>query len=88
MLTRGLPRVDDAGTLWSVTLHFRSSQAAGVVVRVFRGRLLARELRYPIRIGATTPGTLLLSPGSYRIRLVATDAYGRVRTLTWYALLP
>ena len=87
-LTRGLPKVDDAGTLWAVTLHFRSSQAAGVVVRVFRGRLLARELRYPIRIGATTPGTLLLSPGSYRIRLVATDAYGRVRTLTWYALLP
>ena len=87
-LTRGLPRVDDAGTLWSVTLHFRSSQPAGAVVRVVRGRLLTREVRFPIRVGATTPGTLLLSPGSYRIRLVATDAYGRVRTLTWYALLP
>ncbi len=87
-LTRGLPTVDDAGTLWSVTLHFRSSQPAGVVARVVRGRVVARELRYPIRVGATTPGTLLLSPGSYRIRLVATDAYGRVRTLTWYALLP
>jgi hypothetical protein len=87
-LTRGLPTVDDAGTLWSVTLHFRSSQPAGAVVRVFRSSRLAREVRFPIRIGATTPGTLLLSPGTYRIGLSATDAYGRVRTLTWYALLP
>ncbi len=87
-LTRGVPAVGNAGTLWSVTLHFRSTQPAGALVRVFRGRLLARELRFPIRIGATTPGTLLLSPGSYRIRLAATDAFGRVRTLTWYALLP
>jgi hypothetical protein len=87
-LERGLPTVDEAGTLWSVTLHFRSSQQAGAVVRVRRGRLLVREVRFPIRTGATTPGTLLLTPGSYRIRLVATDGYGRVRALTWYALLP
>jgi hypothetical protein len=87
-LTRGRPAVDDAGTLWSVTLHFRSSQPAGAVVRVLRGSAVAREVRFPIRVGATTPGTLLLSPGSYRIRLAATDAYGRVRTLTWFALLP
>jgi hypothetical protein len=87
-LTRGLPTVDEAGTLWSVTLHFRSSQPAGAVVRVIRGKLLAREVRFPIRVGRTTPGTLLLSPGSYRIKLVAVDGYGRVRTLTWYALLP
>jgi hypothetical protein len=50
--------------------------------------VLAREVRFPIRTGATAPGTLLLTPGSYRIGLVATDGYGRVRTLTWYALLP
>jgi uncharacterized repeat protein (TIGR02543 family) len=87
-LARGLPTVDESGRLWSVTLHFRSSQPAGAVVRVLRGRQLAREVRFPIRIGATTPGTLLLTPGSYRIRLAATDGYGRVRTLTWYALLP
>ncbi len=87
-LTRGQPTVDEAGTLWSVTLHFRSSQPAGAVVRVLRGRVLAREVRFPIRTGATAPGTLLLTPGSYRIGLVATDGYGRVRTLTWYALLP
>jgi len=87
-LTRGLPTVDDAGTLWSLTLHFRSTQPAGVVVRVFRGKALAREVRFPIPAGRATPGTLLLSPGTYRIRLAATDAYGRVRTLTWYAVLP
>jgi len=87
-LIRGLPTVVDAGALWSVTLHLRSSQAAGVVVDVFRGRTLAREVRFPIRSGAITPGALLVSPGSYRITLKAIDAYGRVRTLTWYALLP
>lgn len=87
-LAPGLPTVDEAGRLWSVTLHFRSSQPAGAVVRVLRGRLLAREVRFPIRVGRTTPGTLLLSPGSYRIGLAAIDGYGRVRTLTWYALLP
>jgi hypothetical protein len=87
-LERGPPTVDEAGTLWSVALHFSSSQPAGAVVRVTRGKLLAREIHFPIRSGATTPGTLLLTPGSYRIGLVATDGYGRVRTLTWYALLP
>jgi hypothetical protein len=87
-LERGLPTVDEAGTLWSVTVHFRSSQQAGAVVRVLRGRVLAREVRFRIRTGPNTPGTLLLTPGSYRIRLIATDGYGRVRTLTWYALLP
>ncbi|HEY7604888.1 MAG TPA: InlB B-repeat-containing protein [Gaiellaceae bacterium] len=87
-LTRGLPAVDDAGKLWSVTLHFRSTQAAGALVRVYRGKLLARQLRFPIRAGRVTPGTLLLSPGTYRIGLAATDAYGRIRTLTWYAVLP
>jgi len=87
-VTRVRPTVVDAGALWSVTLHFRSTQPAGVDVRVFRGNRLARDVRFPIRVGTTTPGALLLSPGTYRLRLVATDAVGRVRTLTWYALLP
>jgi hypothetical protein len=80
--------VVDAGALWSLTLHFRSTQAAGAVTRVYRGKRLAREVRFPIGAGRATPGALLLSPGTYRIRLVATDGVGRVRTLTWYALLP
>ncbi len=86
-LTRRPAAVVDAGALWSVTLHFRSTQPAGAVAKVYRGKVLAREVRFPIRAGATTPGVLLLSPGTYRIRLAATDAVGRVRTLTWYALL-
>jgi List-Bact-rpt repeat protein len=87
-LTRGPAAAADAGALWSLTLHFRSTQPAGADVRVYRGKRLARELRFPIRAGAAAPSALLLSPGTYRIRLVATDAVGRIRTLTWYALLP
>jgi hypothetical protein len=87
-LTRGRAAVVDAGALWSLALHFRSTQPAGAVTRVYRGQRLAREVRFPIRVGAGAPGALLLSPGTYRIRLVATDAVGRVRTLTWFALLP
>jgi Divergent InlB B-repeat domain len=87
ILTRGPATALDADALWSLTLHFRSTQQAGAVARVYRGRLLAREVRFPIRSGASAPGALLLSPGTYRSRLVAVDAVGRVRTLTWYALL-
>jgi hypothetical protein len=87
-LTRGPASVIDAGALWSLALHFRSTQPAGANVRVYRGKRLAREVRFPIRAGAAVPGALLLTPGTYRIRLVAVDAVGRIRTLTWYALLP
>ena len=87
-LTRGPATAVDAGALWSLTLHFRSNAAAGVVVRVYRGKHLAREVRFPVHAGPALPGALLLSPGNYRIELTATDAVGRVRTLAWYALLP
>jgi hypothetical protein len=87
-LTRRLPTAVDADALWSLTLHFRSSQAAGAVVRIYRSRRLVRTVRFPIRAGVVVPGALLLSPGTYRVALSATDAVGRVRTLTWYALLP
>ena len=78
----------DAGALWSLALTFRSTRAAGIVVDVYRGKALARELRFPAAAGTVSPGALLLTPGSYRVRLVATDAVGRVRTLIWYLLLP
>jgi hypothetical protein len=87
-LARGAAPVDDAGALWSLTLHFASTQPAGADVKVYRGNRLAREVRFPIRAGTVAPGALLLSSGTYRIRLVATDGVGRIRTLTWYALLP
>ena len=87
-LTRGLAAAVDAGALWSVTLHFRSTAPAGADVRVYRGGRLARQVSFPIHAGAITPGALLLSPGNYQINLEAVDAYGRIRTLAWYALLP
>jgi hypothetical protein len=87
-LTRGPVTAVDAGALWSLTLHLRSTQPAGAIARVYRGKRLAREVRFPIRAGTVTPGALLLTPGTYRIRVVVIDAVGRVRTLTWYALLP
>jgi hypothetical protein len=87
-LSRGAPTVVDAGALWSVTLHFRSTQSAGVDLRVLRGSTLIREVRSAIRAGAETAGPLLLTPGTYTVRLTAMDAYGRVRKVTWVALLP
>jgi hypothetical protein len=44
-------------------------------------------MRFPAPAGTVTAGPLLLSPGTYQLHLTATDAYGRVRKLTWYALL-
>jgi uncharacterized repeat protein (TIGR02543 family) len=87
-LTRQASTVVDAGALWSVTLHFRSTQPAGLDLRVYRGKRLTRELRVAARAGAQDAGALLLTPGSYTLRLTATDGYGRVRTLNWLALLP
>ena len=80
--------VVDAGALWSVTLRFRATQPAGADLLVFRGGRLAREVRFPARAGAEAVGPLLLTPGSYTLRLSTIDAYGRVRRLTWVALLP
>jgi hypothetical protein len=85
--TRLAPTVVDAGALWSVTLHFRATQPAGADLRIYRGRILVREVRFASRVGIDVAGPLLLSPGTYRLHLTATDAYGRVRKLTWVALL-
>jgi hypothetical protein len=87
VLTRRLPTVVDAGPLWSVTLRYRSTQPAALDLRVYRRTRLVREVRTASRAGAESTG-LLLSPGDYTFRLVATDAYGRVRTLKWVAILP
>ena len=81
-------RAVDAGALWSVTLNYRASQAAGAQIRVFRSGKLAKELRFPAGVGGVTAGPFLLSPGNYQLRLTAKDTWGRVRKLTWYAFLP
>jgi uncharacterized repeat protein (TIGR02543 family) len=87
-LTRKESTVVDSGALWAVTLHFRSTQPAGIVLRVYRNRRLAREVRFPSGAGLEDAGPLLLSPATYTLRLSATDGYGRVRLLSWIALLP
>jgi len=78
----------DAGALWSLAVNYRSSQAAGAQIRVFRSGKLAKELRFPAGAGRVTAGPFLLSPGNYQLRLTAQDTWGRVRNLTWYAFLP
>jgi hypothetical protein len=88
VLTRESPTVIDAGALWSVMIRFRSTQAAGVELRVYRGRRLAREVRFAARPGAEHAGPFLVSSGNYAFRVSATDAYGRLRSLTWVAVLP
>ena len=88
VLVRGPAKAVDAGALWSLTVNYRSSQAAGAQIRVFRSGKLAKELRFPAGPGGVTAGPFLLSPGNYQLRLTAQDTWGRVRKLTWYAFLP
>ena len=86
-LTRGPARAVDSGALWSVSLHLNATKASGALVRVYRSGRLVRSARFALDAGEVTAGPFLLSPGTYRLRLAATDAYGRTRTLSWYAFL-
>jgi hypothetical protein len=86
-LTRGPARVLDGGALWSVSLHFHATLPSGALVRIYRSGRLVRETRFPVDAGDVSAGPFLLSPGTYRLRLTTTDAYGRRRTLSWYAFL-
>jgi uncharacterized repeat protein (TIGR02543 family) len=77
-----------AGQAWSVTLRFRSNRPAGVALRILRaGKPIRDVLRAP-PAGNVRVGPFVLSPATYTFRLTATDAYGRARRLTWFALLP
>ena len=87
VLRRGPAKVLDAGALWSVSVRFHATLPSGALVRIYRGGRLVRSARFPLRAGEVSAGAFLLSPGTYRLRLMATDAYGRTRTLSWYALL-
>lgn len=82
------PDVKRAGARWSVALRFRSTVPAGVDVRVYRSGNLAHETRFPVRAGVAAARPLLLAPGSYAFKVIATDAYGRIRLLTWIVVLP
>jgi hypothetical protein len=88
LLVRGPARAVDAGALWTLTVKFHSTMPAAARVQIFRSGKLARDVRFAPPAGAVTSGPFLLSPGTYDLRLTATDAYGRVRKLKWYAFLP
>jgi hypothetical protein len=74
--------------VWSVTVRFRATHLAGSELRIYRDKALARTSRFASNAGEVTAGPFLLSPGTYRLRLTAIDAYGRLRSLLWYAFLP
>jgi List-Bact-rpt repeat protein len=87
-VTRDSASIIDAGAAWSVTVHFRANLPAGVQLRVYRGTALALDYHFAPPAGHLSAGPFLISPGTYTFRLTAIDAYGRVRTLTWFAFLP
>jgi uncharacterized repeat protein (TIGR02543 family) len=87
-VTREVDRVIAAGAAWSVTVNFRTTLPADVQLRVYRATALALAYHLARPAGRLSAGPFLLSPGNYTLRLTATDAYGRVRTLSWFALLP
>ena len=45
------------------------------------------DQRFLARSGDISIGPFLLGPGNYSLRLNATDAYGRTRSLTWVVAL-
>jgi len=85
---RGGARVLGRGGAWAVTVHFRTTLPAGLRLRVYRGATLALDRHFAAPAGSFSAGPFLLSPGSYALRLTAIDGYGRVRSLTWFVLLP
>jgi hypothetical protein len=87
LLVREPPVVTRSGDAWSVTLHVRANQIYDGRIRAARaGRLLVNQ-HFLGRAGRAAFGPFLLGPGNYTLRLVALDAYGRARTLTWIVSL-
>jgi uncharacterized repeat protein (TIGR02543 family) len=87
VLTREPPTVTRSGDVWSVTLHLRANLIADDRVRAYRGTRLLVNQHFLGHTGRIVLGPFLLGPGSYTLRLAATDAYGRTRTLTWIVAL-
>jgi uncharacterized repeat protein (TIGR02543 family) len=87
VLTREAPKVTRSGDVWSVTLHLHANLISAARVQAFRGTRKLVDQRFLARSGQILVGPFLLGPGSYTLRLTATDAYGRTRTLTWIVSL-
>lgn len=87
VVERRAPTVVRAGEGWSLTLHLTSNLISADSVRVLRGRKALAELSFLGRPGRNSVPPFLLGPGDYTLTLTATDAYGRVRKLTWIVAL-
>lgn len=87
VLARRPPTVTRAGDVWSVTLHLRANAIFDGRVRSYRGRRLLVDQHFLGKAASLAVGPFLLGPGSYTLKLTATDAYGRVRTLSWIVAL-
>jgi uncharacterized repeat protein (TIGR02543 family) len=87
ILVRKPPTVTRSGDVWSVTLHVHSNQIAVARVRAVKGGKVLVDQRFLAKTGEISIGPFLLGPGSYTLRLNATDAYGRTRNLTWVVAL-
>jgi hypothetical protein len=87
ILARKPPTVTRSGDVWSVTLHVHSNQIAVARVRAVKDRKVLVDRRFLANTGEISIGPFLLGPGSYTLRLNATDAYGRTRSLSWVVAL-
>jgi hypothetical protein len=81
------PTITPTGSAWRVTLHFTASRPASAQVRAFRGERLLRNFGLAASAGRNVAPPFLLGAGTSRLTVTAIDAFGRVRTLTWFAVL-
>jgi hypothetical protein len=84
VLTRQTPIVTRTGVVWSVTLRFRENAISDAHIVVRRGGKFLSDHHFLGGARAIIVGPFLLGPGNYTLRLRAVDAYGRVRTLSWF----
>ncbi len=87
LLVREAPTVSRSGDVWSVMLHARANMISDARIRVVRGSRVLVNQHFLGRATRLILGPFLLGPGSYTLRLTATDPYGRTRTLTWIVAL-
>jgi uncharacterized repeat protein (TIGR02543 family) len=87
VLIRKPPTVTRSGDVWSVTLHVHSNRISIARVRAVKNSKALVDQRFLAKAGEISIGPFLLGPGNYTLRLNATDAYGRTRSLSWVVAL-
>lgn len=87
VVTRESPVATRAGDGWSLVLHAQANLISDVRVVASRGGRKVVNLHVLGSAGQIAIPPFLLGPGNYTLRLTATDAYGRVRTLIWIVAL-